>query len=109
VAWTEGNIGASVYSELGTRVIPVGSNTTHTVYAAELVGIDTALNQILAHQDAFSDVNPILTDNQAAEGHLGSTLSSTLLKRSISATGGASPYGGFSATWERMRSVDFSS
>ena len=39
-------------------MIPVGSNTTHTVYAAELVGIDTALNQMLAHQDAFSDVNP---------------------------------------------------
>ena len=62
-------IGATIYSEIGTRVVSVGSNTTHTVYAAELVGIDITLNQILAHQDAFPDADPstvIFTDNQAA-------------------------------------------
>jgi ribonuclease HI len=65
----DGGIGASVYSELGIRAVPVGSDATHTVYAAELVGVDTALDQILIHQDAFSDANPsavIFTDNQAA-------------------------------------------
>jgi hypothetical protein len=52
-------------------MIPVGSNATHTVCAAELVGIDTALNQIvvtgLSYQNDFTDVNPI-TDNQATIG-----------------------------------------
>jgi hypothetical protein len=31
----DGGIGAAIYSEIGTRMIP----TTHTVYAAGLVGI----------------------------------------------------------------------
>jgi hypothetical protein len=39
----EGGVGASVVSNPGTNRILVGTPSTHTVYAAELSGIDTAL------------------------------------------------------------------
>jgi len=60
----EGGIGASVYSELGTSAVMVGSETTHTVFAAELAGISTALSQAI-NTTRHKSLN-IFTDNQAA-------------------------------------------
>lgn len=65
---TDGGVGASVVSNLGTRRIMVGTPNTHTVYAAELEGINAALAQLLIHSPTrtSSPTALILTDNQAA-------------------------------------------
>lgn len=68
---TDGGVGAAVVSNLGTRRFQIGTPDTHTVYAAELTGIDEALGQLLAHQWNRSLSNPpsnvmtVYTDNQA--------------------------------------------
>jgi ribonuclease HI len=63
---TDGGIGAAVVSNLGTRRFQIGTPDTHTVYAAELTGIDEALGQLLAYQPNLpSKVMTIYTDNQA--------------------------------------------
>ena len=76
-------------------MIPVGSNATHTVCAAELVGIDTALNQIVTGLSYQTDVNPICdpyrqsghysyTDPTGPRGHPGSIPLGRSLKRLMS-------------------------
>jgi ribonuclease HI len=63
---TDGGVGAAVVSNLGTRRFQIGTPDTHTVYAAELTGIDEALRQLLAYQPNLpSKVMTIYTDNQA--------------------------------------------
>jgi ribonuclease HI len=68
---TDGGVGAAVVSNLGTRRFQIGTPDTHTVYAAELTGIDEALGQPLAHllYRGFRNCTPktmtIYTDNQA--------------------------------------------
>ena len=69
---TEQGVGAAVVSPLGRQAVHIGSPATHTVYAAELRGIEMALTQIgntfgltsqCSHQ-AYTAI--IFTDNQAA-------------------------------------------
>jgi len=77
VAYTDGSlieqgVGAAVVSPLGRQEARIGSPTTHTVYAAELRGIEMALTQICSKgewasqhsQKAYTAI--IFTDNQAA-------------------------------------------
>ena len=69
---TEQGVGAAVVSPLGRQAVHIGSPATHTVYAAELRGIEMALTQICntfgptsqcSHR-AYTAI--IFTDNQAA-------------------------------------------
>lgn len=68
----EGEVGASMVSNHGTRRLMVGTPNTHTVYAAELEGIVAALTQIMANEP-YRDTTTktplravIFTNNQAA-------------------------------------------
>lgn len=63
---TDGRVGAAVVSNLGTRRFQIGTPDTHTVYAAELTGINEALGQLLTYRPNLpSKVMTIYTDNQA--------------------------------------------
>jgi len=77
VAYTDGSltgkgVGAVVVLPLGRRAVRIGSPATHTVYAAELRGIEMALTQIhntggLTSQRSHQAYTAtIFTDNQAA-------------------------------------------
>ena len=77
VAYTDGSmteqgVGAAVVSPLGLQAVRIGSPATHTVYAAELRGIEMAFAQIrnaggLASQRSYQACTAIIfTDNQAA-------------------------------------------
>ena len=69
---TEKGVGAAVVSPLGRQAVRIGSQATHTVYAAELQGIKMALTQIrnssgLESQCSYQTHTAIIfTDNQAA-------------------------------------------
>jgi len=69
---TEQGVGAAVVSPLGRQAVHIGSPATHTVYAAELRGIEMALTQIgntfgLTSQRSHRAYTAIIfTDNQAA-------------------------------------------
>jgi len=68
----DGGVGAAVVSNLGSRRIPVGTAETHSIYAAELEGINEALAQaeLLNPHHSQDPRTPkkmvIFTDNQAA-------------------------------------------
>ena len=47
----EQGVGAAVVSTLGRQASRIGSPATHTVYAAELRGIEMALSQIYMYKD----------------------------------------------------------
>ena len=69
---TEQGVGAAVVSTLGRQATRIGSPATHTVYAAELRGIEMALAQIYKSIDPATQcpdqtrIGIIFTDNQAA-------------------------------------------
>ena len=69
---TEQGVGAAVVSLLGRQAVHIGSPATHTVYAAELRGIEMALTQICNTSGPTSQYSHqtytaiIFTDNQAA-------------------------------------------
>jgi len=69
---TEQGVGAAVVSPLGRQAVRIGSPATHTVYAAELRGIEMALTQICNMGEPTSQRSHqtytaiIFTDNRAA-------------------------------------------
>ena len=77
IAYTDGSlmeqgVGAAVVSTLGHQATCIGSPATHTVYIAELQGIEMALTQIYKSIGPATQcpdqthIGIIFTDNQAA-------------------------------------------